>query len=214
MVAELDQLMLEKQNDTADAALEGSGDLQDDIVLQVAAGTSNDNDKSALEWLYGDSSTTVHVDAAKREDEGAPKSLDDALGSRAYERRDGLLGVLDAQFEKLALEYDEENIGELDEEEVEASGPPEHSLMGCAYEDFEERMQHKPDLQSLAPEGYNVLDPEEDRSRVKQALMGDEVLEESKQRAKELAEHFDERDAGVAADDEARQGPLYATWTL
>lgn len=204
--------VLESENngdkDNQSLAYEGTGDLQDDIVLQAAAGASDMEDERAIEWLHGQPTGAANDDtfdatSAAENTKDGPEALEDAFRARSYERRGGMLGVLDAQFERLAEEYDDDKIGELDEEVVDATNAPEHNLLSRAYEDLEERVRHKPDLQSLAPEGFRVLDPEAKHSGGKDGLVGGQGLEESKRRARELAERLDEEDATVDPNEAA-----------
>lgn len=95
----------------AEGAPEGEGDLQDDFVMEAMMAPEGQDDGDEVQ-------------------EGLPSDAPKAE-ARSYQRRLGLLGVLDAQFERLALDYDDDNIGELDDGNVQsAGGQPDSALLG------------------------------------------------------------------------------------
>jgi len=156
---ELEAIMaaLEEETRSEDGAIEGEGDLLDDFVLAAtegAAGAADDweSDDDDEEDVGCESWSGSDYDSEKCEelDDGGlepnrtgrgparPGSIASTYWRDERTDRRNLLGVIDEGFEHLALEYDEDEIGELDDaaEMGEIQGFADVSSFDPALDEF------------------------------------------------------------------------------
>ncbi|EIE25288.1 hypothetical protein COCSUDRAFT_61516 [Coccomyxa subellipsoidea C-169] len=133
----LNEIMRELENADDDADDGGSGDLLDDFVSTAAAQVTSSNLSTARGSGHGALSFIEEEEELSGQSEGSQGTDDDELESRlgrgyvgsiasTYwrpERTDrGGLATLDERFEQLALEYDSDELGELDDIEGGGAG--------------------------------------------------------------------------------------------
>lgn len=117
---------LEAESKSEDGLIEGEGDLLDDFILAATEGAgeggdawSSDDDGSDGSYDSDDTGESYSGSEGEEDGEGKRPGRPGSIASTYWrdERTDrrNLLGVIDEGFEQLALEYDEDEIGELDD---------------------------------------------------------------------------------------------------
>lgn len=146
-ISEIEKMMeeAEKHTDEHERVL-GDGDLLDDFILSATLMEHNENDdavdqNSDEDVITSDSFTGSYTaseesfnvdddDIGSSRPKGRPGSIASTYWREERQDRKKLLSVIDEQFEHLALEYDDEELGDMDELAEKIQG-------GANVEDFD-----------------------------------------------------------------------------
>lgn len=133
-ISEIEKLMDEAERGTGEhERVLGDGDLLDDFILAATVMDHNEDatdedDVSASDSFVGSYSEYEESDESEREGErpslsrGRPGSIASTYWREERQDRKKLLSVIDEQFEHLAIEYDEDELGDMDELAEEIQG--------------------------------------------------------------------------------------------